>query len=388
MTISKPLRVGIVAGESSGDLLGAGLIAALKQRHPDAVFEGIGGPLMIAEGFTSHVPMERLAVMGLVEVLGRLFELLKVRRNLRNHFIANPPDVFIGIDAPDFTLGLEKKLKRAGIKTVHYVGPQIWAWRQGRAKHIAAGIDLMLVLFPFEREFFAQHDVPVTFVGHPLADAIDMDTPQQPARDKLNLDPRDRVIGLLPGSRQSEARRLAPTFLQAANLCRTRISNGKIIVAAATDAGAAIIADAVAAAGIADVQIVTRQARDVMAASDVILSASGTATLEVSLVKRPMVVAYKMANLTFRIARRLVKIDYIALPNLLAGRELVPEIIQQDATPENLAQALLRYFEAPELTSQLHESFAEIHRALRQDASVIAAQAVLELVAGPSGPPQ
>ena len=378
--MAKPLRIGLVAGESSGDLLGAGLIAAIKARYPDAVFEGIGGPLMIAEGFHTHVPMERLAVMGLVEVLGRLRELLGVRKRLRDYFIENPPDLFIGIDAPDFTLGLEKQLKRAGIKTVHYVGPQIWAWRQGRVKSIAQSIDLMLVLFPFEEDFYRTHQVPVVFVGHPLADAIEMESPVAPARETLGLAQGARVLAVLPGSRQSEVRRLVDTFVTAAQLLRAQIEDCEIVFAAISPAVAAIIEESLERLQLANVKVVVRQARDVMSAADVVLSASGTATLEVSLVKRPMVVAYKVSELTYRLARMLVKTEFIALPNLLAGKALVPELLQQGANPEVLAQELARYFAEPELAESLQEEFTQLHLQLRQNASQRAADAVLQLI--------
>lgn len=379
----KPLRIGIVAGEVSGDILGAGLIKAIKASYPDAVFEGIGGPRMIAEGFNSFVPMERLSVMGLVEVLGRLFELLGIRRRLRRHFTANPPDVFIGIDAPDFTLSLEKKLKASGIKTVHYVSPQIWAWRQGRVKHIAQCADLILALFPFEQDFYQQHDVGVKFVGHPLADAIPLKTPQQPARDNFSLRAEDPVLALLPGSRMSEVKKLANPFFATAQWCQQRLPECRFIVAAANQRVADAIAEELACfPELKHTQILVDNAREVMAAADALLVASGTVTLEATLVNRPMVVAYKMAPLTFKIASRLVKIPYIALPNLLAGRQLVPEYIQDQATPEQLGSALLRYLDKQnKATDDQSRAFLEIHQQLRQKASNKAAEAVLELVA-------
>lgn len=380
---AQPLRIGIVAGEVSGDILGAGLIKAVKAIHPDAAFEGIGGPRMLAEGFNSFVPMERLSVMGLVEVLGRLFELLGIRRRLRRHFTANPPDVFIGIDAPDFTLSLEQKLKASGIKTIHYVSPQIWAWRQGRVKHIANCADMILALFPFEQDFYRQHDVGVKFVGHPLADTIPLETPQQPAREKFSLQKEDTVLALLPGSRMSEVRKLAKPFFATAQWCQQRQPDCKFIVAAANRRVADAIAEELADfPELKQTQIVVDNAREVMAAADALLVASGTVTLEATLVKRPMVVAYKMAPLTFKIASRLVKIPYIALPNLLAGRQLVPEYIQDQATPEQLGSALMRYLDKrDEATAEQSQAFLKIHQQLRQSASSKAAEAVLELAA-------
>lgn len=375
------LRIGIVAGEASGDILGSGLIAALKSSHPNAHFEGIGGPRMIAQGCRSFVPMERLSVMGLVEVLGRLKELLGVRRGLRNHFIENPPDIFVGIDAPDFTLALEKQLKSAGIKTVHYVSPQIWAWRQGRVKHIAKCADLILTLFPFEQSFYRQHRVGVKFVGHPLADEIPLETPKQPAREQFSLSAEDRVLALLPGSRMSEIRKLAKTFLATAQHCQNRIPECKLLVAAANQRTAAAIEEELAQfPDLQQVQIITGAAREVMAAADVLLVASGTVTLEATLVKRPMVVAYRMAPVTYSIASRLVKTPYIALPNLLAGKQLVPEYIQHEATPEKLCDALLKLFNDEQANREQAQAFLNIHKELKQSASERAAQAVLELL--------
>lgn len=377
----KPLRIGIVAGEVSGDILGASLIVAIKRHYPDAIFEGIGGQRMIAQGCNSFVPMERLSVMGLVEVLGRLFELLRIRRQLRQYFIDNPPDIFIGIDAPDFTLALEKQLKAAGIKTVHYVSPQIWAWRQGRVKHIAQCADMILALFPFEQEFYRQHQLGVKFVGHPLADEIPLETPKQPARDGFSLSPQDRVLALLPGSRMSEIKKLAQTFLATAVCVQQKILDCKILVAAANPR----IADAIgtelrAFPDLESIQIIVGDARNVMSAADALLVASGTVTLEATLVNRPMVVAYKMAPLTYAIATKLVKTDYIALPNLLADKALVPEYIQHEATPDKLCDALVPLLTSDTGYHRQTEAFLDIHRQLRQNASEKAAQAVLELL--------
>ena len=378
--MAKPLHIGIVAGEASGDTLGAGLIKAIKQQHPKAYFEGIGGPRMIAEGFHSHVPMERLSVMGLIEVLGRLFELIGVRRRLARHFLNKRPDVFIGIDAPDFNLALERKLKKQGIKTVQYVSPQVWAWRQSRVKTIAESVDLILTLFPFEAEFYREHQVPVRFVGHHLADQIDFQTAKAPARIEFEVGENSPVLALLPGSRSGEVGRLADTFLGTAARCQQQLPGCEVLVAAANLRVAKLIESKLPAhPDLTGVKVVTERSREVMAAADVLLVASGTVTLEAALVKRPMVVAYKLAGLTYFIARRLVKVGNVALPNLLTKEKSVPEFLQAEAIPDNLAPALLPYFQAEQARQQT-DVFMTIHQELRQNASVKAADAVLELI--------
>ncbi|MAD43759.1 MAG: lipid-A-disaccharide synthase [Oceanospirillaceae bacterium] len=371
----------MVAGETSGDMLGAGLVKSLKERYPDAEFEGIGGPLMQAHGFNSFVPMERLSVMGLVEVLGRLFELLKVRRDLIKHWIANPPDVFIGIDSPDFTLTLEEKLRAAGIKTVHYVSPSVWAWRQKRVLKIERAVDLMLTLFPFEARFYEQHDVPVKFVGHHLADKIPFETPIAPARETLGLDASGPVVCLMPGSRGSEVQRLGELFLRTAELMRRRRPELQFIIPAASverrNQIEALLADYPVNL---PVKVVLGQSHTCMAAADAILLASGTATLEAMLLKKPMVVSYIVAPLTYHILKRLVTQEYLSLPNLLAGRELVPEYIQHEATAEHLSAALLVRLEDSDAAHQLHETYLFIHRQLKRDADHEAAAAIAELI--------
>ncbi len=375
------MRIAMVAGETSGDMLGAGLVKSLKERYPDAEFEGIGGPLMQAHGFNSFVPMERLSVMGLVEVLGRLFELLKVRRDLIKHWIANPPDVFIGIDSPDFTLTLEEKLRAAGIKTVHYVSPSVWAWRQKRVLKIERAVDLMLTLFPFEARFYEQHDVPVKFVGHHLADKIPFETPIAPARETLGLDASGPVVCLMPGSRGSEVQRLGELFLRTAELMRRRRPELQFIIPAASverrNQIEALLADYPVNL---PVKVVLGQSHTCMAAADAILLASGTATLEAMLLKKPMVVSYIVAPLTYHILKRLVTQEYLSLPNLLAGRELVPEYIQHEATAEHLSAALLVRLEDSDAAHQLHETYLFIHRQLKRDADHEAAAAIAELI--------
>ncbi|EGH00124.1 Lipid-A-disaccharide synthase [gamma proteobacterium IMCC2047] len=345
---------------------------------------------MIAEGFHSYVPMERLSVMGLFEVLSRLFELLKIRKNLVRHFIDNPPDVFVGIDAPDFNLQLENKLKKAGIKTIQYVSPQVWAWRQNRVKHIAESVNQVLALLPFEQTFYRDHQVPVTFVGHPLADTIDLETPQRPARERLELAADDKILALLPGSRSSEVKKLAATFLGTALYVQRQMPDCKILIAALTEKTSALIAEQLAEfPDLKHVQISVGQSRDVMAAADALLVASGTVTLEAALLKRPMVVAYKVSKMTYRIARKMIKVDHIALANLLSKKPMVPEFIQDEASPENLSQALLTYMNDEKAVKAQTDTFMDIHLQLRQNASAKAAEAVLGeiglLVPAPEG---
>ncbi|MCA6062234.1 lipid-A-disaccharide synthase [Thalassolituus marinus] len=378
------MRIAIVAGETSGDMLGAGLVKSLKERYPDAEFEGIGGPLMQSHGFKSFVPMERLSVMGLVEVLGRLFELLKVRRDLVRYWKKNPPDVFIGIDAPDFNLTLEQKLREAGIKTAHYVSPSVWAWREKRVFKIAKAVDLMLTLFPFEAKFYEKHDVPVTFVGHHLADKIPLETPSDPARENLGLDTTRPVVCLMPGSRGGEVARLGQLFLQTAErMLQKRNDLQFIIPAASVERRNQIEAQLAEFPVNLPVKVVLGQSHTCMAAADTILLASGTATLEAMLLKKPMVVSYIVAPLTYKILKRLVTQEFVSLPNLLAGRELVPEYLQHDATAENLAEALLVRLEDSDAMHQLHETFLFIHRQLKRNADHEAAAAIAELLEKP-----
>ncbi len=375
------IRIGIVAGEASGDLLGAGLIRAIKARFPDAIIEGIAGPAMIAQGATALYPLERLSVMGIVEVLGRFRELHAMRASLLRHFLENPPDVFVGIDALDFTLGLERKLKDAGIPTVHYVSPSVWAWRQWRIRKIARSTDLMLTLLPFEARFYEEHHVPVRFVGHPLAEMIPPLADPQAARAELGLPLRGEIVALLPGSRMSEINFLAAIFIQAAVECARQRPGLHFVVPLATPATRERFAEILTSvAPNLSVTVIEGRSREVMAAANVVLLASGTATLEAMLLKRPMVMVYRLAPLTYWLAKRLVKIPYFSLPNLLAGKPLVPEFIQDAATPENLGQSVLHYLIHPESAMALQETFTEIHASLRQGADQQAAEAVLSLI--------
>ncbi|WP_073274535.1 lipid-A-disaccharide synthase [Microbulbifer donghaiensis] len=376
----KPLRIGVVAGEASGDILGAGLIAALQKRFPQLQVEGIAGPRMLALGAHSLFPMERLSVMGLVEPLKRLPELLKIRRTLRQHFIDNPPDLFIGIDSPDFNLSLEKSLKVAGIATMHYVSPSVWAWRRGRIKKIAGAVDHMLTLLPFEASFYREHNVPVTFVGHPLADEIPLQVDMTEARRELGFAQDDRVVALLPGSRGGEVRLLGPLFLQAARWCHQRRPELKFVLPAANELRLAELQDQLESFADVPVTLLEGNSHLALSAADNVLIASGTATLETMLLKKPMVVAYKMARLSYAIFSRMLHTPWVSLPNLLAQRELVPEILQDDATPENLGAALLQYFDDPLLSDRLQREFDAMHQQLRRNASERAADAVCKLI--------
>ena len=377
------MYIAIVAGELSGDLLGAGLMAALRTRYPQLRFTGIGGPMMLARGFQTVAPMERLAVMGLVEVLRHLPDLLALRRQLYRQFIADPPLAFIGIDAPDFNLGLERRLRVRGIPTVHYVSPSVWAWRPWRVRKIASAVDLMLTLFPFEAAFYRNHGVPVRAVGHPLADAIPVRSDPVAARRALGLPTLAEapVIALLPGSRLGEVGRLGPLFLETAIWLNARRPDLRFVLPAATPRLYEALASLrVERAPVLPLTLVQGQSREVIAAADVVVLASGTATLEAMLLKRPMVVAYRVAPATAWIARRLVTISHFALPNLLAGRELVPEFIQEAATVANLGPAVLRWLDEPLARDRLTAEFDVLHRELRRDASRQAADAVVELL--------
>jgi lipid-A-disaccharide synthase len=369
------LRIALVAGEASGDILGAGLMRALKAQHPAVEFIGVGGPLMQAEGLTSYFPMERLSVMGLVEVLGRLRELLARRKLLIQTLIEEKPDVFIGIDAPDFTLNIELKLRQAGIKTVHYVSPSVWAWRQKRVLKIREGCDLMLTLLPFEARFYEEKGVPVRFVGHTLADTIPLHADRAAARAELGL-PDGPLVALMPGSRGGEVGRLGALFFDAAERLLALKPGVRFVLPCASPQRRAQIETLLEGRNL-PLTLLDGQSHLALAACDAVLIASGTATLEALLYKRPMVVAYRLAPLTFWILKRMVKSPYISLPNLLAQRLLVPELLQDDATPEALAQTVLPLIDGGDEQTR---GFDEIHRTLRRDASNQAADAVLTLI--------
>ncbi|MDX1452044.1 MAG: lipid-A-disaccharide synthase [Oleiphilaceae bacterium] len=378
----QPITIAMVAGEASGDILGAGLIASLKKRYPKARFEGIGGPLMEAEGFKTHVPMERLSVMGLVEVLGRIFELIGIRWRLKRYLLRKRPAAFIGIDAPDFNLGLELALRRNGIKTGHYVSPSVWAWRQNRVFKIARAVDLMLTLFPFEAQFYRQHRIAVRFVGHPLADGIPLQTDRHEARQNLGLAGDTPLIALLPGSRGGEIAYIGRSLIEAALWLRERRPDLRFVIPCVNEARKQQVAELLKEhAPDLSITLVLGRSREVMQASDVVVLASGTATLEGMLMKRPMVVAYRVSQITYRIMRRLLKAPFVALPNLLAGREVVPELLQDDAQPEKIGQAVLERL-SPEASMAIQQTFSDLHQALKRNASEEAADAVVALIEG------
>ncbi len=377
------LRIALVAGEASGDLLGAGLVRELKRRFPDAQFAGVGGPQLRAAGLDAWHDCGELAVMGLVEVLRHLPRLLRLRRSLRARLLAWRPDVFIGIDAPDFNLGLERQLKQAGIRTVHYVSPSVWAWREGRAAKLGRSADRVLCLFPMEPPIYQRHGVDARFVGHPLADAFAMEPDRDGARDALGLGHDAPVLALLPGSRLGEIHRLLPVFLHAAQLVTQRLPGLQVQVPAANAACREAIDACLAQAPAANVRVVDGQAHEVMVASDVVLLASGTAALEAMLAKRPMVVGYRISALTYRLVMLLglMKVNRYSLPNVLANEPIVPELMQGDCTPDKLAAAVLHWFDHPEARAALLPRYQHIHAKLRRDASASAADAVAELLA-------
>jgi len=375
-----PLRIGIVAGEASGDTIAAGLITAIRAQVPDAEFEGVAGPRMVAAGCRSLFPMERLSVMGLTEVLVHLPGLLAMRRALRRHFRAAPPDLFVGVDAPDFNLALERSLKRSGIRTLHYVSPSVWAWRRYRVRKIAASVDCMLTLFPFEARFYHEQHIPARFVGHPLADLIADDVDRAEARARLGITGTGPLVALLPGSRVSEVRRLALPFLEAAAWCHARRGELEFVVPLASDSCRAAFEQALAGIDAAvPVTLLAGRGLEAMAAADAVMLASGTAALECMLLKRPMVVAYRLSPMTYRLARWLVRTPFYSLPNLLAGRPLVAELIQHAVNAENLGREVLDLLDNTARVGQMTRTFAGLHDTLRRDASRSAAQAVLQM---------
>lgn len=376
------MRFAIVAGEPSGDMLASGLVKAIRARVPGARFEGIAGPRMLALGCETLYPMERLSVVGLSEAVGRYLELIPVRRRLARRFAGNPPDAFIGVDAPDFNLSLELALRRAGVKTVHFVSPSVWAWRRYRLGKIARAVQMMLALFPFEPPLYEARSIPVRFVGHPLADEIAMRTSRDAARARLGLDAGVRIVALLPGSRMSELRHIAEPLARSARWVHQRRPDVQFVAPLVDDPTREFFARALVqhAPGVR-CNLFLGASRDAMAASDVVLLASGTATLEAMLLKRPMVITYRTMRLTWMLGRAMLHVDDVGLPNLLAGKRLVPELLQDDATPERLGPLVLDRLDHPGRQRSVLEDFDRIHRALRNDAFAKAADAVLEVVA-------
>lgn len=382
----KILRIGIVAGEASGDILAAGLIKQLKKRFPNAVFEGIAGPKMQAQGCQSLFDMEELSVMGLVEVLSRIRRLMFVRKTLVNHFLANPPDVFIGVDAPDFNLGVELKLKNHGIKTVQYVSPTVWAWRENRIFKIAKATNMVLSIFPFEKQVYDKHQIPCEFVGHTMADDIAIKPDQQKAREALKIKENEVVLAMLPGSRKREVESLFDVFIQSCLLLKADVKKFKVLIPVVNRHRKAQVDEYIQThKPNLDIQVVIGHAREVMIASDAVLLASGTATLEAMLCKKNMVAAYKLSGLTYQMMKWLYKAKYFALPNVLAAEKIVPELLQNEVTPQAISQLL-----APMLTQKNTEAhqlligkFEALHQSLKRDADVQSAMAVSHLIEQP-----
>lgn len=378
----------MLAGEASGDMLGARVLAALREQCGELVIEGIGGPQMAEQGLNSMFPMERLSVMGLVEPLKRLPELLRIRRAVLRHFSDNPPELFLGIDSPDFNLPLERRLRARGVTTAHLVSPSVWAWRAGRIRKIKRSVDLMLCLFPFETDIYRQHQVPVQFVGHPLADELPLQCNREQARSALGLPPQGKLLALLPGSRSGELRLLARPFLETARRLQRDHPGLSFVLPAASAERAAELQAVLADYQELGVTLLEGRSRDAITAADAVLLASGTATLEATLLKRPMVVAYRMGAISWKLISWLATTPYAALPNILAGRPLVPELLQQAATPQAMATALqaLLYPQQNAVTEQdaaaeQIAAFDSIHRQLRQDCARRVATALADLPA-------
>ena len=375
----KQLTIALVAGETSGDILGAGLIRTLKKHHPNIKFVGIAGPLMQTEGCQAWYEMDELSVMGIVEVLGRLRRILAIRRDITKRLIDLKPDVFIGIDAPDFNLSLEGKLKQAGIKTIHYVSPSVWAWKQKRVFKIKRNTNLILAFLPFEKAFYDKFDVPCRFIGHKMADDIPLEPDQTAMRQQLGIPVDCQCLALLPGSRHAEVTLLSEPFLKAAQLLRDKFPDLHIVVPLVNGKRRAEFEQIKAEiAPKLNLQLLDGHAREAMIASNAAILASGTVALECMLAKCPMVVGYKMKAFTFWLAKKLIKTPYVSLPNILAGKEIVPELLQHDCTPENIANHVLPFLESD--NTELKATFLALHKQIRCNADEQAAQAVLDVL--------
>ena len=376
------LRVGMVAGEASSDLLAGHLIAALKARRRSMVFAGIGGPRMIAQGFESHYPMEKLSVRGYAEVLRHFTEILGIRRRLAKEMIRERPDLFIGVDSVDFNLGLERRLKDAGIPTIHYVSPSVWAWRRGRIKTVARAVNRILVMFPFEKPIYEQAGIPVSYVGHPLADMIPLEPPKDEARAQLRLPTGKLIVALLPGSRRSELQHMASAFVLAAHRFRQEIHDVHFVCPMVTRETREIFERALHEHQRTDLPLTLLfgHSHDALAAADLALVASGTATLETALFKTPMVIAYRQSPITWALMRQMLYLPYVGMPNILAGERLVPELLQDQATPANLAGALLTLLRDTAAQRRQVERFREFHQLLRQNTAEKAADAILSIL--------
>lgn len=381
VTSRKQLHIGIVAGEVSGDMLGAGLVRALSKYPVDIRFSGIAGPAMQALGCESRYPMERLTVMGLEGLFGRVREIFCIRRNLKNYFIDQPPDLFVGIDAPDFNLVLEKHLRRAGIPVVHYVSPTVWAWRGYRIRLIRKAVDMMLALFPFEVDYYHRHDVPVTLVGHPMVREIQQQPDVAGLKQELGITPGKRIIALMPGSRRSEIDRLAGDFLEGAKLLADRYPDIQFVSAMPSEELMQALQHMKRnMTPELDLVCIPGRSRDVMACADVVLLASGTAALEAAIIGRPMVVAYKVSGMTKLMVKLFASVDYYSMPNHLAGRAIVPELMQDECTAGNICREVSRYLEDAREVKKITALFTEIRQSLDMDASANAAAAIASML--------
>jgi len=381
------MNIVLVAGEASGDQLGAALMRAIRLKEPDIHFAGIGGPLMKAEGCDCWWDTGELSVMGLFEVVSHLPRLVKLRRQLVQRVLDHKPDVFIGIDAPDFNLGVEKKLKAVSIPVIHYVSPTIWAWRSGRVKTITKSTERVMCLFPFEPACYEQYPVAADYTGHPMADEIPLQVSAEPARAALGVETRGTCIALLPGSRMSEVEKLSTAMLDAARILSKRYPGTCFLMPAATEQIGHFFKSALAEYPGVDCRVYSGRSKDVMAAADVVICASGTATLEVMLVNRPMVVCYRISGMTYRLMKwfRMLKSRFFSLPNILAGELLVPELLQHEVTGPRMADEVARWLEQPGLREELKHRFDQLHRVLRINAAVTAGDVVLQHISGRAG---
>ena len=377
------MMIVLVAGEASGDQLGAALIRAIRLKEPDTRFAGIGGPLMKAEGCDCWWDTSELSLMGLFEVVSHLPRLIKLRRQLVQRVLEHNPDVFIGIDAPDFNLGVEKRLKARSIPVIHYVSPTIWAWRSGRVKTITKSTDRVLCLFPFEPDCYKQYPVAADYTGHPLADAIPLEVDAEPARVALGVPTGHICVALLPGSRMSEVEKLSSSMLDAANILSKRYPDICFLMPAATELTGQYLRSVLREYPSVNCRIISGQSKEVMAAADVVICASGTATLEVMLVNRPMVVCYRVSGMTYSLMKwfKMLKTRFFSLPNILAGELLVPELLQQEVTGPRIAAEVVRWLDQPELIDSLKHRFDELHRVLKIDAAATAGDVVLRQIA-------
>ncbi len=374
------MRIGIVAGEVSGDALGAGLVSAIRERAPETEFIGICGPKMLQLGVRSLYPMDRISIIGLDGLVSSLFQILAIRRALKSEYFRDKPDVFVGIDVPDFNLGLEARLKASGVPTVHYVSPTVWAWRGYRIHKIRRAVSHMLTLFPFEADYYRRFDVPVTYVGHPIADQVAVEIDPAVERNRLGIAPCGPLIALLPGSRGSEVRRLGPLFIDTANRLVALRPDAQFVVPFANAATRQLFESYVNSAGGARLHLIDGSSRQAIAAADLALLASGTAALEAALLRTPMVVAYKVSPFTYGLVRLFGRVTHYSMPNNLLDEPLVPEFIQGNATADNLLWALLDYLDNSDKTRVCVEKFRGIHNELRRDANRRAADAILTLI--------